>query len=179
MNHSPFFTSSPAMAAALLLALTACSASPTPYQVADGDGGYTNRKLDSSGYQVTFTGNSATPREFMQKAVLFRAAQVTLQADSDYFEVVSNKVEPVSEPVEESGFGLSSFFGGDADGGLVSSVDFVLVEDAPASNDPNIYNASDLIEELRDSVLSSNSAATSIRNGAIVNDLRSPRTRDY
>ncbi|MEM8951736.1 MAG: hypothetical protein AAGA21_06245 [Pseudomonadota bacterium] len=179
MTHSPFFTSSPAIAAAILLTLTACSASPTPYQVADGEGGYTNRKLESGGYQVTFTGNGATPRQSIQEAVLFRAAQVTLQADSDYFEVVSNKVEPVSEPVEDGGFGLSSFFGGGADGGLVSTVDFVLLDDAPAGNNPNIYNASDLIDELRDSVLSSNSAATSVRNGAIVNDLRAPRTRDY
>lgn len=164
MTHRPFSNSSSAVATALLLFLTACSASPTPYQVADDRGGYTNRKLENGSYQATFTGNSATPEASIREAVLFRAAQVTLRADSDYFKVLSNTVEPASKPIE---------------GGLVSTLAFVLVEDEPTNKDPNVYNARELIGELRDNVLSANSAATAVRDGAIVNDLRAPRTRDY
>jgi len=179
MTHSPFSNNSFSMAATLLLFLTACSASPTPYQVADGGGGYTNRKLEDGGYQVTFTGNGATPKESIQEASLFRAAQVTLQGNNSYFKVLSNTVEPVSEPIDDSGFDLSSFFGGNAEGGFVSTLNFVLIEGKPTNKDPNVYNASELIGELKDNVLSTNGVAAAVRNGAIVNDLRAPRTRDY
>ncbi len=179
MKHSSFSNSSSALAAALFLFLTACSASPTPYQVADGGGGYTNRKLENGGYQVTFTGNGVTPKESIQEAALFRAAQVTLQADSDYFEVLSNTVEPMSESVDDSGFGLSSLFGDSSDGGSVGTLDFVLVEGEPTNGGPNIYNAGELIGKLRDNVLSGSRSAAAVRDGAIINDLRAPRTRDY
>ncbi len=171
----------PAVAAgALALFLAACVASPTPYQVADGDGGYTDRKLEDGAYQVTFTGNGATPRRSVQEAVLLRAAEVTLDANQGYFKVTGNSVEPVSKPKEGGWFDLSSFFGSeDADEGLVSTLDFVVVEEKPKRESPNIFEASKLVTELKDKVLNSKSAAAAIQNGAIIDDLRAPSSRDY
>ncbi len=167
------------IAAASFLVLAACAASPTPYQEATSDGGYTDQKLEGDAYQVTFTGNAATPRPSIQKAVLFRAAQLTLQEDRSHFKVLSNTVESASEPSDDTGFGLAGMFGTGSGSGLVSTLDFTLLEGEPTSDDPNTYNAEKLIREFKDSVLSPKSAATAVRDGAIVNDLRAPRSRDF
>jgi len=177
MKRNPLSFCPSALATTFVLFLAACSASPTPFQVADGGGGYTDRQLDNGGYQVTFEGNGATPKKSVQEAVLFRAAQVTIQAETKYFKVLSNTVEPVSEPAEGSGFSLSSLLGSDDQGGLVSTLDFELLEEKPSGRDPNIYNARELISELSASVLEPSGAA--LQNGVIVNDLRTPRTRDF
>jgi len=61
--------------------LTACM-SPTPYQprLEGQSTGYTDRALTQNRYRVTFTGNSATPRETVESYLLLRAAEVTRAA---------------------------------------------------------------------------------------------------
>ena len=179
MKRSRFANVPSAIATGALLLLAACSASPTPFQKAGDDGGYTDQQLANGSYQATFTGNAATPRPSVQKAVLFRAAQVTLQADHSHFKVLSNTVEPVSQPSEGDRFSVLGLFGKRSGGGLVSKLDFTLVEGEPVAEDPNVYNASKLIREFGDSVLSPKSGATGVRDGAIINDLRAPRSRDF
>ena len=65
----------------VLLALAGC-AQPAAY-APRGPGqqtGYTDRQLAPNRWRVTFTGNSATPREQVEDDLLLRAAEVTLAA---------------------------------------------------------------------------------------------------
>jgi len=61
--------------------LAACMG-PTPYQprLEGQNTGYTDRALTQNRYRVTFTGNSATPRETVESYLLLRAAEVTRAA---------------------------------------------------------------------------------------------------
>lgn len=84
-----------AVLAALLLLLAAPSACtrPTPYQPADGGYGFAERRLEENRYLVTFSGNSATPREEVELYLLYRAAQLTLDSGNDHFVLVERDTE--------------------------------------------------------------------------------------
>ena len=60
---------------------------PTPYQPRqEGQNtGYTDRALTQNRYRVTFTGNTATPRETVESFLLLRAAEVTRAAGYSAF----------------------------------------------------------------------------------------------
>ena len=73
-------------ASALLMLLAAC-VHPAPF-TPRGPGqqtGYTDRQLAQNRWRVTFTGNSATPREQVEDFLLLRAAQVTIAAGAGHF----------------------------------------------------------------------------------------------
>ncbi|MDE2183547.1 MAG: hypothetical protein KGJ78_11055 [Alphaproteobacteria bacterium] len=72
------------LAAALLLA--AC-AGPAAYAPREGLGapGYSDEQITANRYRVTFTGNSATPRETVEKYLLLHAAEVAERAGYRYF----------------------------------------------------------------------------------------------
>ena len=72
---------------ALAAGLLAACMGPTPYQPRlEGDRtGYTDRALAQNRYRVTFTGNSATPRETVESYLLLRAAEVTRAAGYSSF----------------------------------------------------------------------------------------------
>ena len=162
------FGSTGRRASALLiaLALSACAATPTPYQVADDGGGYSDQQLESDRYRVKFEGNSATSRETVEDLALYRAAELTLQTGNDYFKVVSKEVEPVIGSVRgispgigigigggggNVGVGLSTVFGGGgrADYSYVTYLDIVVHEGEKPANDRNAYTAFDVIERLK------------------------------
>lgn len=71
---------------ALPLALAACllagCMTPTPYapRTEGQQTGYTDRALTQNRYRITFTGNTATPRETVESYLLLRAAEVTRAA---------------------------------------------------------------------------------------------------
>ncbi len=174
MRHHHYFIRPFLLATGLALFLAACAASPTPFQEVNEDGGYADKQLEDGGYQVSFTGNAATPRRYIQESVLYRAAQITLQADREYFQVLANEVEPVEEASEAGWLGFFSG-GGEA---LVSTVDFVLLKEQGAGNNPNIYEAKALIGELKDKVLNPEGAGAAVQGGVIVDDLRAP-DRDF
>ncbi|WP_326524553.1 CC0125/CC1285 family lipoprotein [Sphingomonas sp.] len=75
-----------ALAGATLLA--AC-AGPTPYRPAMGSGfsrtGFMDQQVERDRFRVAFAGNSYTSRETVERYLLFRAAEVTLQSGNDYF----------------------------------------------------------------------------------------------
>jgi len=75
-----------AAASLLMLALSAC-VQPAPFapRGAGQQTGYTDRQLAQNRWRVTFTGNSATPREQVEDFLLLRAAQVTLAAGGSHF----------------------------------------------------------------------------------------------
>ena len=70
-----------------LAALLAGCAMPAAYapRRTGQETGYTDRELTPNRFRVTFTGNSATPRETVENYLLLRAAEVTLASGSTYF----------------------------------------------------------------------------------------------
>ncbi len=79
-----------AMALALASAsvLAACTTA-TPYQPATGRGeyrtGYWDERIEADRFKITFAGNSLTSRETVERYLLFRAAQLTVEQGGDYF----------------------------------------------------------------------------------------------
>lgn len=63
----------------------------TPYQPRDRGYGYSEQKLESNRYRVTFSGNSITSRETVENYLLYRAAELTLENGYDYFVMVSQE----------------------------------------------------------------------------------------
>ncbi|MDT0497681.1 hypothetical protein RM530_09935 [Algiphilus sp. W345] len=80
--------------ALLLSAITisACSTT-TPYQPLRNGYGYSDQKLESNRYRISFSGNSSTPRDTVENYLLYRAAELTLQSGNDYFVLVDNSTE--------------------------------------------------------------------------------------
>ena len=103
-----------AAAAAIGGALAGC-ATPTPYQPAVSESrysyGYRDQRLDADNWRVTFAGNSLTSRETVERYLLYRAAELTVQQGFDWFETTDRKTERHSryyanpDPFYSSGFG--------------------------------------------------------------------------
>ena len=79
-----------AAAVALGLGLAACETAtpyvPAPPGPAAAAYGYRDTKIDSTHWRVSFSGNSLTSRETVEKYLLYRAAELTLQQGFDWFE---------------------------------------------------------------------------------------------
>jgi len=153
----------------IMLVLTACAASPTPYQVIGQDGGYDEQQLESDRYRVKFEGNSSTPREAVEDYALYRAAELTLETGNDHFKIVSKEVEPVVGSVRgvsprfgigvgggggNIGVGLSTFFGGGrADVSYVTFLDIIVREGEKPEDDRGAFNAFDVIDRLKPDII--------------------------
>jgi hypothetical protein len=88
-----------ALTAALLtgvLALASC-ATPTPYQPlmphGVSSGGYSDLKISSDRYRITFEGNSATERDTVERYLLYHAAEVTLREGYDWFMLANRRTD--------------------------------------------------------------------------------------
>jgi hypothetical protein len=82
-----------AVAAALIVFLTACVGA-TPYQPAPPRGfGYSEERLDQNKFRVTFRGNAQTPRETVEDYLLYRAAELTLQNGFSHFLIIGRDTE--------------------------------------------------------------------------------------
>ncbi len=100
--------------------LAACE-TPTPYQPAppnERNGyGYREYKLDATHWRVAFAGNSLTSRETVEKYLLNRAAELTLQQGFDWFETTDRHTEKNTsyvgdaDPFYHSGFWASYGWG--------------------------------------------------------------------
>lgn len=86
-----------ALPATAFVLLSAC-ATPTPYQPIDARGeargGYFEQRLEDNRFRVTFRGNEFTSRQTVENYLLFRAAELTLQAGYDGFTMVNRAVDP-------------------------------------------------------------------------------------
>jgi hypothetical protein len=70
----------------LALGLAGCmTATPYAPRLEGQATGYTDRALAQNRYRITFTGNTATPRETVESYLLLRAAEVTRAAGSNNF----------------------------------------------------------------------------------------------
>jgi hypothetical protein len=72
--------------------LGAC-AQPTPYQPAVDCYGYSEQEIEDNRYRVTFAGNDHTKADTVQNYLLYRAAELTLNQEYDYFTVVDRNFE--------------------------------------------------------------------------------------
>jgi hypothetical protein len=74
--------------AATSLMLAGCM-TETTYRPATGSGfsreGYSDRQIEANRFQVTFSGNTMTARDTVERYLLFRAAELTEQQGYDYF----------------------------------------------------------------------------------------------
>ncbi len=85
-----------AVVAALGAGLVACETA-TPYQAAPAGNnsgfGYSDYKVDANTWRVSFSGNSLTSRETVEKYLLYRAAELTLEQGAQWFETTSKHTE--------------------------------------------------------------------------------------
>lgn len=90
------------LAATAALALSACATS-TPYQplAARGatTGGYSELRISPDRFRVTFSGNTLTSRETVERYLLYRAAEVTLGEGADWFALTDRHTERDSRTV--------------------------------------------------------------------------------
>ena len=165
---------------AATLILLACS-TPTPYQRVSAAnpsaGGYSEQQIETNRWKVTFSGNSLTSRDTVERYLLFRAAQLTTQQGYDWFEAADRSVHDNShyysdpDPFFADWGGAywhmyrgNSFWGGGYWGseGLASiDVEKVTSYDATVEvlmghgskpSDPDAYTAQDVINHLQSSI---------------------------
>ena len=87
-----------ALVASLALAagLAACTTA-TPYQPllagSPGLGGYSDVRIEPGRYRVTFTGNSLTSRDTVERYLLYRAAEITVGEGYDWFALADRSTD--------------------------------------------------------------------------------------
>jgi hypothetical protein len=92
----------------LTLAIAAC-ATATPYQPASEGLGYSQQRLESNRFKVSFAGNSLTPRETVENYLLYRAAEVTLEGGFDWFLLVNQDTEKDTTYLQSFSGGFGSY----------------------------------------------------------------------
>ncbi|MEM1343950.1 MAG: hypothetical protein AAGI34_05125 [Pseudomonadota bacterium] len=86
--------SHPILAVACVTALIGCT-QPTPYQPATfRQPGFSETAIEGNRFQVRVTGNRATSQAVLERQLLFRAAQITLDNGFDWFRIVSRAGDP-------------------------------------------------------------------------------------
>ncbi|RYG75673.1 MAG: hypothetical protein EON59_17985 [Alphaproteobacteria bacterium] len=94
-----------AVALAGSVALSGCMTA-TPYQPASASSsatGYSDQQIEDNRFQVSFRGNSLTARETVERYLLFRAAELTVQRGFDHFILVSKDTETRTETYRTPG----------------------------------------------------------------------------
>jgi len=83
--------------ALIAVALISACETATPYQPLQAgnatSGGYAEQKIGSDRFRVSFQGNSLTQRETVERYLLFRSAELTIQEGYDWFELVDRNTE--------------------------------------------------------------------------------------
>jgi hypothetical protein len=154
----------------VLLAVLAGCATPAPYapRAPGQQTGYTDQELAPNRWRVTFTGNSATPREQVENDLLLRAAEVTLAAGYNHFlfdtrdTQAQTRVTAFPEyqpgPFWGRGWGFRPAFGYDPFGPDVDIVtttryqayaEIVVMTDEQASHEPRAVDARAVTQNLR------------------------------
>lgn len=85
--------------AGLLVAATALSAcaTATPYQPnvpgQQASGGFSEQRIEANRFRVNFAGNSLTSRETVERYLLYRSAEVTVDQGFDWFSLVERETD--------------------------------------------------------------------------------------
>lgn len=90
-------------------------ATETTYRPATGKGfyrtGYSERQVEADRWLVTFAGNTVTDRDTVERYLLFRAAQLTLQNGYDYFVMVDRSTDRQAQTYSTPGPGWGGGWG--------------------------------------------------------------------
>ena len=103
--------------------LSACMTA-TPYKPATGAGfnraGFSETRVEPNRFIVTFAGNTVTDRDTVERYLLFRASELTLQNGYDYFVMVQRDTDRQARTYSTgTGFGYGGFgYGGFGYGGF-------------------------------------------------------------
>jgi hypothetical protein len=95
----------------LCIAAAACT-SPTPYRPASAGSdhtGYSSRQIESNRYRVSFAGNSMTSRETVERYLLYRAAELTVQRGYDWFAMADRQTERHTNTYVDQPFGAGDY----------------------------------------------------------------------
>ncbi len=97
--------------------MVAGCATETTYRPATGVGfsrtGYSDRQVEPGRFLVSFSGNSVTSRDTVERYLLFRAAELTLQQGYDYFVTAERDTDRQTRTYSTGGIGLGyGGFGG-------------------------------------------------------------------
>ena len=99
------------------LAVAGC-ATETTYRPATGSGfaraGYSDQQVEANRFLVSFSGNSYTSRDTVERYLLFRAAELTVQQGFDHFILVDKETDRQTRTFATpsyGGFGYGSGFG--------------------------------------------------------------------
>jgi hypothetical protein len=156
------------VAAGLLVLLGGC-AQPTPYQPADGGFGYTQQQLESNRYRVSFAGNMVTSRDTVQNYLLYRAAEVTVEAGAEYFVLVDQNLERSTvyhgtghstfgynsrrDPYQPGiGAGFTNYTAVPVDS-YAASADILVFKGEKPANEPRAYDAREVLRRLDSAVV--------------------------
>lgn len=94
------------------LSLASCMTA-TPYQPASASGsvrnGYSDEQIEENRFRVSFSGNSLTSRETVERYLLYRSAELTLQNGYDYFVLSDRDTEKKSQTYATPGIGGPGF----------------------------------------------------------------------
>ena len=94
--------------AATSLMLAGCM-TETTYRPATGNGfsreGYSDRQIEANRFAITFAGNTMTARDTVEKYLLFRAAELTVQQGYDYFVMADRDTDKKQRTYTSPGFG--------------------------------------------------------------------------
>ena len=90
------------------LVLSAC-ATETTFRPATGSGfyrtGYSDARIEPNRFRVTFAGNTVTDRDVVERYLLFRAAQLTLENGYDYFVMADRDTDRQARVYSTPGYG--------------------------------------------------------------------------
>ena len=96
--------------------MVAGCATETRYRPATGQGfnrtGYSERQIEPNRFLVGFSGNSVTTRDTVERYLLFRAAELTLQNGYDYFVMANRDTDLQSRTYSTPGVGGGWGYGG-------------------------------------------------------------------
>jgi hypothetical protein len=148
-----------------VLALAACETTGL-YHPASGPQatGYSEQKLETNRWRITFTGGPSTPAGVVQDYALLRAAELTLNMGYQWFTVAGRATVP-----QDSGYGprfsgmfgppcgiyrcRSGIYGGfwydDFDENRLSASLDIVMGKGPKPNDASTYDASDVANTIR------------------------------
>ena len=95
-----------ALACGALFGLAGCETA-TPYQplnAAHADaGGYSDHQIEANRFQISFSGNSVTSRETVERYLLYRSAELTLAQGYDWFEAAGRNTDKKTQTFAEPG----------------------------------------------------------------------------
>jgi len=95
-----------AVAATLMLA--GCETATT-YHPATGQGfnreGFSDQRVEANRFMVSFSGNSVTSRDTVERYLLYRAAELTVQNGYDWFELVDRNTDRKTRTYVSDPFG--------------------------------------------------------------------------